>query len=73
LSHTKWRLLTHHSFNDVWQIFNTCHLDPGRKKMKEDCDTNWKVVEMNLPQDTDVTFIEWVNRDTYHMTVNYNE
>ena len=37
--------------------------------MKEDCDTNWKVVEMNLTQDTDVTFIEWVNRDTYHMTV----
>ena len=34
---------------------------------------NWKVIEMNLTQNTGVNFVERVNRSTRNMKVNYNE
>jgi hypothetical protein len=46
-----------HPFNKVWQIFNEGHLNPGTKKMKENYGINWKLVEMNLSQDTDVNLV----------------
>jgi len=46
-----------HPFNEVLQISNEGHLDPGTKKMKENYGINWKLVEMNLSQDTDVNLV----------------
>lgn len=62
-----------HPFNDVWEIFNQGRLDPVTKKLREDCAINWKIIEMNLKQDTDVNFVERVDRSTRNMKVNYNE
>ena len=62
-----------HPFNDVWQIFNQGCLDPVTKKLREDCAINWKVIEMNLTQNTDVNFVERVDRSTRNVKVNYNE
>jgi hypothetical protein len=60
-------------FNDVWQIFNEGHLDPGTKKLNEDCGINWKIVELNLQKVTDVNFVERVDKGTRNTVVNYNE
>jgi hypothetical protein len=62
-----------HPFNEVWQIFNEGRLDPGTKQMKENYSTNWKIIEMNLTQDTGVNFVERVDRVTRNTKVNYNE
>jgi hypothetical protein len=62
-----------HPFNDVWQIFNQDCLDQVTKKLQEDCAINWKVIEMNLTQNTDVNFVERVDRSTRNVKVNYNE
>ena len=59
-----------HPFNDVWQIFNEGRLDPGTKKVKEDCDINWKIVEMNRIKVTDVNFAEQGDRGTRKTMVN---
>ena len=62
-----------HPFNNVWQIFNEGCLEPGTKKLKDDCGINWKIVEMNLTKATDVNFVEQVDRGARNTIVNYNE